>query len=544
MDADGKRSKIIMVASWLILIGIIGLVYKFVVEPRLRGDLVKQTSTQRYAHEIKVAHDSFPGYAILRSLAVKNLLDRQGIKLTFVDDKADYIGRMRALKSGKHQMAVFTIDAYLKAGSAIGEFPGSIVLVIDESKGADAIVAYQRGVPQIPSLSHPRARIVITPDSPSETLARIMINKMSLPSLPAAWAVEANGAKAVYKRLKSADPDEPRAYVVWEPYVTKALAIDGVHLLLDSSKLKGYIVDVLVVQREFLSANSELVTHVVQAYLRANYDYHNQAGSARVQSTSPVNERLLSLIQEDAKQYGDALNRAETLKLVEGIEWRNTMENYAHFGVISGQAARGTDRLEAMIGKIMQVLVSTHSIPADPVSGDYGSLYYEGILRSLHHDNFHPGVLTSNTGGGLDDIVIGNTPVAEEVRGEETLNPLSTANWDTLAPVAAMKIEPIQFGRGNARILRNSERALRQLAADLKSFPQYYLRVVGHTRQAGDPAANRRLAAQRAAAAAQFLRDLGIAKHRIRAVASSQSATKMQGAAAQSVTFVLLGNPY
>lgn len=544
MDADVKKSKIIMVASWLIIIGIIGLVYKFVVEPRLRGNLVKETSTQRYTHEIKVAHDSFPGYAILRSPAVKNLLDRHEIKLTFVDDKADYIGRMRGLKNGKHQMAVFTIDAYLKAGSAIGEFPGSIVLVIDESKGADAIVAYQRGVPQIPSLSHPEARIVITPDSPSETLARIMINKMSLPSLPASWAVEANGAAAVYKKLKSAEPDEPHAYVVWEPYVTKALAIDGVHLLLDSSKLKGYIVDVLVVQREFLSAQPELVTHVVQAYLRANYDYHNQVDGARLQSTPTGNERLLSLIQEDAKQYGDALNRHETLKLVEGIEWRNTMENYAHFGVISGQQAKGTDRLEAMIGKIMQVLVSTHSIPADPVSGNYGSLYYEGILRSLHHDNFHPGVLTSNTGGGLDDIVIGTTPVSEEVRAARALNPLSDANWDTLSPVAAMKIEPIQFGRGNARILRGSERALRQLAEDLKSFPQYYLRVVGHTRREGDAAANRRLAAQRAEAAAQFLRNLGIASHRIRAVASNRRATHMQGAAAQSVTFELLGNPY
>ena len=177
MDAGKKKRLIIAAASWLIIIGVIGLVYKFVVEPWLRGDLVKETSTQRYAHTIKVAHDSFPGYAILRSPAVQNLLDRQGIKLAFVDDKADYVGRARALKSGKVQMAVFTIDAYLKAGSVIGEFPGSIVLVIDESKGADAIVAYKRGVPQIPSLSNSRARIVLTPDSPSETLARIMINK-------------------------------------------------------------------------------------------------------------------------------------------------------------------------------------------------------------------------------------------------------------------------------------------------------------------------------------------------------------------------------
>ena len=532
MDADKKRSKIIMAASWLVIIGIIGLVYKFVVEPRLRGDLVKETSTQRYAHTIKVAHDSFPGYAILRSPAVKNLLDRQAIKLTFVDDKADYARRARDLKSGKVQMAVFTIDAYLKAGSALGEFPGSIILVIDESKGADAIVAYERGVPQIPSLSNPQARIVLTPDSPSETLARIMINKMSLPSLPASWAVEANGAESVYKKLKSADPDAPHAYVVWEPYVTKALAIEGVHLLLDSSKLKGYIVDVLVAQREFLSAQPELVTHVVQAYLRANYDYNNQP------------EGLLSLIQADTKQYGGALSRHETSKLVESIEWRNTVENYAHFGVISGASAKGTDRLETMIGKIMQVLVMTHSIPADALSGNYETLFYEGILRSLHHDKFHPGVLnTSGNADGLDDIFAG-VPPAEEVRETAALNPLSAANWGTLAPVATMKIEPIQFGRGNARILPNSQRALKRIAADLKSFPHYYLRVAGHTRREGDAAANRILAAQRASAVAQSLINLGIAKHRIRDIASNRTSVQMQGAAAQSVTFELLGKPY
>ena len=531
-----SRSRIIMVASWLIIIGIIGLAYKFLVEPRISGrrsKLVENTSTQRYDHEIKVAHDSFPGYAILRSDAVKNLLDRQSIKLTFIDDKADYVGRARDLKSGKVQMAVFTIDAYLKAGSVINDYPGSIVLVIDESKGADAIVAHKRGVGTIPNLSNPNARIVLTPDSPSETLARIMINTMSLPSLPSNWGSDADGAEDVYKKLKSADPDEPTAYVLWEPYVTKALAIEGVHLLLDSSKLKGYIVDVLVVQREFLNTQRELVTHVVQAYLRANYDYTNQP------------DGLLSLIEADAKQYGDALNRNEASQLVKGIEWRNTVENYAHFGVISGAEAKDTEKLDTIIDKIMQVLVKTKSIATDPLSGQYGKLFFEGILRSLHHDKFHPGVLNAGATEGLKDILIDTAPVVEEkVREDVALNPLSETNWNNLAPVAAMKIEPIQFGRGNARILPGSKRALADIASKLKSFPQYYLRVVGHTRKEGDAAANKVLATQRADAASKALKELGIANHRIRAIASTRTSTKMQGGAAQSVTFELLGKPY
>lgn len=535
MEAKTK-SRVVMVASWLIIIGIIGLAYKFLVEPRLgvrRDKLVEDTSTQKYDHEIKIAHDSFPGYAILRSDAVRNVLDRQAIKLTFIDDKADYVRRARDLKSGKVQMAVFTIDAYLKTGSVIGEFPGSIVLVIDESKGADAIVAHKRGVPNIPNLSNPNARIVLTPDSPSETLARIMINTMSLPSLPQNWASDANGAEDVYKKLKSADPDEPYAYVLWEPYVTKALAIDGVHLLLDSSKLKGYIVDVLVVQREFLNSQRELVTHVVQAYLRANYDYTLQT------------EGLLSLIESDAKRYGDKLNSNEASQLVKGIEWRNTVENYVHFGIVTGTEAKDTEKLETMIGKIMQVLVKTKSLSSDPLSGNYGNLFFEGILRSLHHDQFHPGVLNTGDANGLDDILVDAAPVVEEkVREDVALNPLSESNWTNLAPVAAMRIEPIQFGRGNARILPGSKRALVDIASKLKSFPQYYLRVVGHTRKEGDPAANKLLATQRAEAAAKALKEQGIATHRIRAIASTRTSTKMQGGAAQSVTFELLGKPY
>lgn len=535
MEAKTK-SRVIMVASWLIIIGVIGLAYKFLVEPRLSGrrdKLVQDTSTQNYDHEIKIAHDSFPGYAILRSVAVKNLLDRQAIKLTFIDDKADYVKRVRDLKSGKVQMAVFTIDAYLKAGNVVGDYPGSIVLVIDESKGADAIVAHERGVAAIPNLSNPNAKIILTPDSPSETLARIMINTMSLPSLPSNWQSDANGAEDVYKKLKSADPDDPYAYVLWEPYVTKALAIDGVQLLLDSSKLKGYIVDVLVVQREFLNSQRELVTHVVQAYLRANYDYTNQP------------DGLLSLIQEDAKQYGDKLNQNEASKLVKGIEWRNTVENYAHFGIITGSAAKETEKLDTMIEKIMQVLVKTKSLPSDPLAGNYGQLYFEGILRALNTDDFHPGVLSSSATEGLEGILVDTSDVIDEkVREEKTLNPLSDDNWNTLAPVAAMKIEPIQFGRGNARILPGSKRALTDIASKLKSFPQYYLRVVGHTRAEGDATANKILATQRADAAAKALRELGIANHRIRAIAGTRNAFKKQGGEAQSVTFELLGKPY
>ena len=61
-------------------------------------------------------------------------------------------------------------------------------------------------------------------------------------------------------------------------------------------------------------------------------------------------------------------------------------------------------------------------------------------------------MLNASGNDELDGIFVGSTPM-EQVREEASLNPLSDANWSSLAPVAAMKVEPIQFGRGNARIL-------------------------------------------------------------------------------------------
>ena len=64
---------------------------------------------------------------------------------------------------------------------------------------------------------------------------------------------------------------------MWEPYVSKALEKPGAQILLDSSKLKGYIVDVLVAERQFLKDHPDLVQAVVEAHCRAAFTLSQQA---------------------------------------------------------------------------------------------------------------------------------------------------------------------------------------------------------------------------------------------------------------------------
>ena len=53
---------------------------------------------------------------------------------------ADYPARMKTVQSGETPLAVFTIDALLNTTPTAGEPPATIIMVIDETRGADAMI--------------------------------------------------------------------------------------------------------------------------------------------------------------------------------------------------------------------------------------------------------------------------------------------------------------------------------------------------------------------------------------------------------------------
>lgn len=522
------RSKGLLVAAlvWCVIVVVLAVAYRFLVHPYVQDRIGQKTgSASQYRQVITVAADSFSGYCILRSERMGDMLKAKGIKLDVQDDGADYHSRIKALRDGRVQMAVFTIDSFLSSGAAIGEYPGSIVLVIDETKGADAIVAYKAAVGSLQDLDRPDARIVATPNSPSEFLARVVLAHFSLPRLPEDWLIEAEGAGDAYKRMRAADKNSKRAYVVWEPYVSMALEDEGVHVLLDSSKMSGLIVDVLVAQRKFLIDHADLVKEVVEAYLRAAFAYSEQEST------------LADLVRSDARQTGaERLNETQAKKLVAGIRWKNTLENYAHFGLLSQQEGATLRHIEDMIGSIADVLVRTGALPIDPTAGKAHTLFYDKILGELKAADFHPAKQVSlipGVGLGTDDL--------GELRGDKELPALSESDWNRLMPVGEMRIRPLAFARGTARINLQSQRDLEELAKQLKSLPQYYLTIVGHARAEGDREQNIKLARERAEAAVSVLHAAGVSPNRTRVVSAPLS---QRNGSAQSVSFVVGQMPY
>jgi outer membrane protein OmpA-like peptidoglycan-associated protein len=294
-------------------------------------------------------------------------------------------------------------------------------------------------------------------------------------------------------------------------------------VLLDSARLKGYIVDVLVAQREFLRDKPELVRAVIEAYARASYRY----------AAEP--DGLVKLVMEDARQTGaEKLDDAQAKRIVEGIQWKNTLENYAHFGLVTGAEQGGLPTLEDMIGNIMDVLVKTRAIPADPLNGKHTTLFYDRILAELQAARFHPGQ-------GLDLVSGAGTPRGETLRQEKELPALSPEEWQALRPVGELRLVPIAFTRGSADLGLDSERELQDLARRLRTFPLFYVRVIGQARSEGDPEANRRLAQDRAEAAARYLVRQGVSANRLR---TGTAPSTVSGGEAQAVSFAVGQRPY
>lgn len=525
--SESRNKKILLVAAaWIAIGGVLAVGYKVFVSSKKSDEakeLLEDTgSSSQYKHTIKVRADSFSGYAVLRSDLMKKQMRKHKIRLKIEDDKADYIARMKALRDGDADMAVFTVDAFITAGAKLGgDYPASIAMVIDETVGGDAIVAYKTGLGKLRDLDDPNARIVMTPNSPSEFLARVVIAHFSLLSLPEKWWIEADGAEDVYKKLKSTSKREKKAFVLWEPYVSMALKDPDVHVLLGSDKVKGHIVDVLVVNRKFLDKHPEQVRAVVESYMRAQYSYTKRSNG------------MTDLVLKDAKLTGTAMTNIEARYTVNGIEWKNTVENYAYFGI---KDVKGVPTMEDVINNITSVLVKTGALPKNPVEGRTHTLFYDGIFKGLDADNFHPGKRLEVVKG------IGPTPDdLDHARTAAALPPLTDEQWGTLTVVGNMRIEPLVFGRGNARISSGSERELDDLAKRIRSWPQYYIRIVGHARAEGDKDANLKLSKKRAEAARDYLVELGISENRLRAEAAT---VQKKGGAGQSVSFVVGTVPY
>lgn len=469
---------------------------------------------------VTLALDGFSGYCIFRSDSFIEELKARGINLQLKDDGADYVARFKGLADGSTPMAVITIDALLKAAAQKQSMPATVVMLVDETIGADAMMAYKSAIPDIDALNRKDARFVLTPDSPSETLCRVVQASFDLSDMPASPWVTVGGAAEVFKAMQADKGDKPNAYVLWEPYVSKALELPGVQILVDSSRFSGYIVDVLAVNRDFLLTHEDVVQAVVEAYSRSLYE------------AQQTDDGMAQLIHADARQLGEPISMEQAKVLAKKIWFKNTQENYAHMGLLGLQA--GTlQPMERIIAGIDRVLKKTQAISHGSSTQPASNLYYDGILRKMHANGFHPAIIKPILGSSAEN--------QQAVRQVTVAGPLNEVQWSSLTAVGTLGAQTIVFARGTATLTPSARHELDELAQVLANWPQYYLSITGSAREDGDMQANRQLAMDRAHAAAEYLVGRGIVQHRVH-VAGTEP--QRRDGKAQTVRFVVKQVPF
>ncbi len=469
------------IVVWILMIGTVLLLSYKLILPRLESDNQKQTSDARATKgKILIGVDNWIGYYPLCSKVMRKHMYRIGYQLECVDDKADYALRMKKLKKSDLQFAVATVDSYLLNGEDVN-YPGTIISVIDESKGGDAIVAWKNKVKSIDALKTANIdlKIAYTAASPSEHLLKSVAVHFDVPMLrnkKAGWRVEADGSQAALKLLQDKKVD---VAVLWEPDVSRALSNKKITKLLGTEDTKKLIVDILIVNRNYAQDNPDVVTALLRNYFRTLKFYKSNQSE------------FIDDIADDTN-----ISKKKISTLLKGVSWVNLSQNAQNwFGTMS-YGNTGSEGLVDTIESTAEILVDSGDFSTNPLPNKDP---YR-IINSQYLINLYENTATAQFGQ-----VVTNS-VTNEQSLETKFTKLSKQAWAELRVIGTLKIRSIVFQSGADKLTLAGKEQLDKAAENLKHYPKFRVIIKGHTGTRGDKVANKLLSKNRAKSVARYLK--------------------------------------
>lgn len=414
---------------------------------------------------IRIAGDGYLGYWFINSPKMKILAPGKGITINFTDDGGAYAERLENFNEKKYDCIVLPVNSYLRHGFEY-KYPGVIVMAISESKGADAIVGFDDILPngKINDLNNSDLKIVYTSESPSSFLLDLTISDFDFDQLQSdnSWRSEVGSSEEVYKQAKKALKDRSigDAFVMWEPEVSMAINKLGMKKIWGSDKFSGYIIDVFVFHRDFVSGNPEIIENFLTTYFRV-IDFYTANRDFMIEEMSNSTN----------------LDKDVVENMVNNIDWYDLYENCnQQFGI---KTDAGTPVFDRMINTIIACA---------------NVMERAGNFKGSDLDPYR--IINSSF---LDKVVkSGIRSVGSDDNQEIIFTALSDNDWLKLSEIGTMRIEPVTFQSGTNRLDYNGEDVIDRVVVMLvNNYPNYRVLVRGHT-GVGDPKANKELSLKRA----------------------------------------------
>ena len=469
-----KQTTVGVLLLVIILVGAI-VAIRFGWQHFQQQEEARTSDKERIKGKIRMRGDNWLGYFIFHSPRFTQNMRTRGYAIDWLDDAADYPARMRALSKNECDIIVCTVDSYVLNAYPFN-YPGSVFAVIDESKGADAFIG-KEAIGSIEGLNEPNIRIALTPHSPSEFLLKAVAAHFALDNIrqKGPWFIETNGSQEALRKLKLGRAD---AAGLWEPDVSSALALPGMKKIIGTDQTQRLIVDILVVNRDYLNDNPA----VVELFLREYFLALSYYGQNRTE--------LVKYIKKKTKKSASQID-----KMLAGVEWvdlENNCEKW--FGI----AAPGIDSEEGIIDtieSIAQIFGEVGDFDSDPLQGNPYTITYSGVLERLY---------TKTAPGDISDVFAAASSGNRDENSE--FSTLSSKRWNSLEPVGRIKIRPIVFMSGTATLTTDGKNTIDEIVErQIIHYPRFRIRIKGHTAPGSDEKANLLLSQERAESVLRYI---------------------------------------
>ena len=457
----------------VILIAVIGgLAYKYVIPELQENQQAKKydqaSSGGRFETNVSVAGDPWSGYSLFRSDRFRTVLSQLQIGYRY-DTQEDLEKRFQGLADGKYDFVVATIDGYTLNAINLN-YPGVIIFLVDESNGGDSIVASAK-IQALDDLEN--ARVSYSAGFPSEHLLDVTLTHFDILGVRREPVNEGLSEKS-YQMLQQGRVE---AAVVWEPETSRAIQ-DGYTLLTSTKDSDDIIIDVCIASRQIVMENPEVVHKVTRAYFRT-LDYYQKRES--------------EFVQYLARDGG--VNHSVAQNIMNGIDFVDLRENHhLWFGI--GQNA--TDKIAKVIEDTISVQQFHDKLMTDPFANKPGRAYW--IVNKDFLSQLTPNAAPQIK--GMPEKKVAPTPV-------ETKRKFARMKAEEIESktqrIGEMRVDPIYFGSGSARLSRQSRLVVDKFAETLLHYPNYRLVLHGYSSPTGSSQINMDLSRKRAGSIARYL---------------------------------------
>ena len=242
----------------------------------------------------KVGLATYPGFAPGYVAKEKGFFGDLSVEFSILDD---FTVRQNAFTSGQNNATVSTLDSYaFESGQGV---KGKVVLILDESSGADAIIVNSK-IKQPSDIKG--KKVAFTRGSPSQFLLMQYLKKNGM-SMSDIQRVEVDDPGRAGEAFVSGSVD---VAVTWEPNISQIVSSGKGRILESTKTFPDLIFDVMVVSPDSYEKRKEDIQKFVNGWLKAiDYIKANQKESYSIMAKS------MNITENDFPAMAEALKFAD-----------------------------------------------------------------------------------------------------------------------------------------------------------------------------------------------------------------------------------------